>query len=70
VTRELRKMGWAVVRVWEHELKKPEKVAAKLKKYLSKKETVAFKVTVSLVVVEMRSIQPLPKSVSANRNFF
>jgi DNA mismatch endonuclease (patch repair protein) len=33
VTRELRKIGWAVVRVWEHELKKPERVAAKLKKY-------------------------------------
>lgn len=30
VTRELRKMGWKVVRVWEHELKNPEKVVAKL----------------------------------------
>ena len=32
VTRELRKLGWKVVRVWEHELKFPEKVAAKLKR--------------------------------------
>jgi DNA mismatch endonuclease, patch repair protein len=30
VNRELRKMGWVVVRVWEHELKKSERVAAKL----------------------------------------
>ena len=30
VNRELRKLGWKVVRVWEHELKVPEKVAAKL----------------------------------------
>ena len=30
VTRELRKMGWRVVRVWEHELRMPEKVVAKL----------------------------------------
>jgi DNA mismatch endonuclease (patch repair protein) len=34
VTRELRKMGWGVIRVWEHALKKPERVAAKLRKYL------------------------------------
>ena len=32
VTRELRKLGWKVVRVWEHELKFPEKVAAKLRR--------------------------------------
>jgi len=32
VARELRKMGWKVVRVWEHELKYPEKVVAKLNK--------------------------------------
>ncbi len=30
VTHELRKQGWRVVRVWEHELKEPEKVAGKL----------------------------------------
>ncbi len=34
VTRELRKMGWVVVRVWEHELKKPEKVVTKINKHL------------------------------------
>jgi G:T-mismatch repair DNA endonuclease (very short patch repair protein) len=34
VTRELRKLGWRVVRVWEHELKFPEKVAAKLSRLL------------------------------------
>lgn len=34
VNRELRKMGWTVIRVWEHELKKPEKVVAKIKKHL------------------------------------
>ena len=35
VNRELRKLGWTVIRVWEHELKFPEKVAAKLKKVLN-----------------------------------
>jgi hypothetical protein len=39
VTRELRKMGWSVVRVWEHELQNPEKVVAKLKKVLGKGES-------------------------------
>ena len=34
VNRELRKLGWSVVRVWEHELKYPEKVVAKLIKVL------------------------------------
>jgi len=34
VTRELKKLGWRVIRVWEHELKVPEKVAAKIKKYI------------------------------------
>jgi DNA mismatch endonuclease, patch repair protein len=32
VTRELRKMGWKVIRVWEHELRDPAKVAKKLLK--------------------------------------
>lgn len=36
VNRELRKMGWKVIRVWEHELKFPEKVVAKLKKQFEK----------------------------------
>jgi len=37
VSRELRKMGWSVVRVWEHELKYPEKVVAKLNKAFGRK---------------------------------
>ena len=32
VACELRKMGWVVVRVWEHELKSPVKVVTKIKK--------------------------------------
>ncbi len=36
VTKKLRKMGWKVVRVWEHELKVPARVAAKLKKIINK----------------------------------
>ncbi len=34
VNRELHKLGWKVVRVWEHELKFPTKVVLKLKKAL------------------------------------
>ena len=34
VTHELRKLGWNVVRVWEHELKFPEEVVAKLMRVL------------------------------------
>jgi DNA mismatch endonuclease, patch repair protein len=34
VNRELRKMGWVVVRVWEHELKSAGKVAGRLRKVL------------------------------------
>jgi DNA mismatch endonuclease (patch repair protein) len=30
VNREPRKPGWKVIRVWEHDLKYPEKVASKL----------------------------------------
>lgn len=33
-TRELRKLGWYVITVWECELKQPEKVLRKLKKTL------------------------------------
>ena len=33
VSRELTKAGWKVVRVWEHELRYPDKVVAKLKKF-------------------------------------
>ena len=32
--KKLRKAGWNVVRVWEHELKSPLKIVAKLKKHL------------------------------------
>lgn len=35
VTRQLRRMGWKVVRVWEHELKVPARVGARVKKALS-----------------------------------
>jgi len=38
VTRELRKMGWRVVRVWEHELKAPVRVAGKIKRMISSRE--------------------------------
>jgi len=33
INRELRKLGWRVLRVWECELKEPEKVAVKVRKY-------------------------------------
>lgn len=32
VNRELRKQGWTVVRVWEHELREPGKVAARVRR--------------------------------------
>lgn len=35
VTRQLRRMGWKVVRVWEHELKVPARVGARVKKALN-----------------------------------
>jgi DNA mismatch endonuclease, patch repair protein len=35
VNRELRKMGWKVVRVWEHEFNTPEKIVAKLRMTLA-----------------------------------
>jgi len=37
VTRELKKAGWRVVRVWEHELKSAGKVAGKVKRRLTTK---------------------------------
>jgi len=42
VTRELRKMGWKVVRVWEHELKSPLRVVAKVQRALNTKGTKVF----------------------------
>jgi DNA mismatch endonuclease (patch repair protein) len=35
VTRMLRKTGWRVVRVWEHDLKKPVRVLARICKALA-----------------------------------
>lgn len=35
VTRTLRKDGWRVVRVWEHNLRKPTRVLARIRKALS-----------------------------------
>ena len=35
VTRTLRKNGWRVLRVWEHELRKPALVLARIRKALS-----------------------------------
>jgi DNA mismatch endonuclease (patch repair protein) len=32
VNRTLRRLGWRVVRLWEHELRHPEKCAAKIKR--------------------------------------
>lgn len=36
--RELKKQGWKVIRVWEHELKHPEKTLDKIKKLIEKEE--------------------------------
>lgn len=33
--RELRKLGWHVITVWECQLKNPDKVLAKLQRYLT-----------------------------------
>lgn len=35
VTRELRRQGWEVIRVWEHQLKAPPRVKKRLAKKLS-----------------------------------
>ena len=40
-TRELRKDGWAVLIVWECELRNTRKVAAKLKRFLSRCDAAA-----------------------------
>jgi len=39
VTRTLRKEGWRVVRAWEHELRKPVQVLARIRKALSSVRT-------------------------------
>ena len=33
VSRELGKTGWKVIRIWEHELKNPSRVAVKILRY-------------------------------------
>jgi DNA mismatch endonuclease (patch repair protein) len=35
VSRLLRRQGWAVLRVWEHDLQQPARIVAKLSRYLS-----------------------------------
>lgn len=35
VTRELRRSGWRVVRIWEHQLSDPEKVIGRLQDVLA-----------------------------------
>jgi DNA mismatch endonuclease (patch repair protein) len=35
VTRTLRKNGWRVMRIWEHEFRKPDRVVGKVRKALS-----------------------------------
>lgn len=35
VTRRLRKEGWRVVRVWEHDLRKPARVLARIRRVLA-----------------------------------
>jgi G:T-mismatch repair DNA endonuclease (very short patch repair protein) len=43
VSGELRKMGWTMVRVWEHDLSTPGKVAGKIKGlFLLQKEIYVF----------------------------
>lgn len=41
-TRQLRKMGWHVLTVWECELKKPERVLAKLQRNLAAKKVIEY----------------------------
>lgn len=36
VKKELHKLGWTVIRVWEHELRDPAKVAKKLQRILDR----------------------------------
>ena len=35
VTRTLRRLGWRVVRIWEHELRDPERCIGKIRRNLS-----------------------------------
>jgi DNA mismatch endonuclease, patch repair protein len=38
VIRELRKQGWCVIRIWEHELSDPERVIRRLRRVLEKQQ--------------------------------
>lgn len=40
VTKELRALGWSVVRIWQHELRKPSKVVQRINRSLTQKQTV------------------------------
>lgn len=51
-TRQLRKQGWYVLTVWECQLKKPEKVLAKLQKELTTKGTKHTKKGIQYPAVE------------------
>ena len=35
VSRELRRLGWRIIRVWEHDLRKPTRVLARIRKALA-----------------------------------
>lgn len=37
VNRELKKLGWKVIRIWEHEFKEPQKIASKIKRQIEKR---------------------------------
>jgi len=42
VTRELRKQGWRVIRVWEHDLRFPKRVLSRLRRYVKGADLVAL----------------------------
>lgn len=41
VVRELKKLGWRVVRIWEHSLKEPERVLARILRAISARRKVS-----------------------------
>ncbi|VGO21057.1 very short patch repair endonuclease [Pontiella sulfatireligans] len=64
--RELKKMGWNVIVVWECELKQPEKVLAKLEKSL----TAAYaKLSPKVVVYPTTESAPLPLAAEAQAEY-
>lgn len=44
VNRTLRKHGWRVVRLWEHELRHPERCVTKIQKQMRTRPSLGFKV--------------------------